>query len=355
MKVKSLSAILLMLFALTVATPSPASANLSGCPSTWALKVDVRPDRTVTAIRGEDAEVTDYTSNYFESSGQLDSAIKQYGKNIAYKYFAEWSQDGVKWHDIFQKVTDSRGYFTNSFEAQPGLFVHFDQLFRFFQGGKWRTTLQVEIADCPKDVGLFYSNPITLKYSIADDKIYSLKEFYSKESSLNFKDIEAQLKDLEDWKAKTVADLNAYGVSRSVPDLPNASTLTVASGGNPPCMNYVNRNWKATTQDCSLEVFYVRRIDRSVAEYFLVDKLDISYASTLKAKSAAEAKAKQDADAKAKAEADAQSKLAAETEARSAAVAKKAQKSAYILCVKGKIVKKVTGTIAKCPAGYKKK
>ena len=353
----------LVLLISTFAHPVTAYASISGCPSTWNLKVDLRPGNSLTAIRGEDPEVTVYTSSYFESSGQLDSAIKQYGKNIAYKYFAEWSQDGVKWYDIFQKTTDSRGYFTNSFEAQTNLFVHFDQLFRYFQGGKWRTTLQVEIADCPKDIGLFYSTPIALKYSIADDKIYSLKEFLSKESSLNFKDIEAQIKELEDWKSKTTADLNSIGVSRSVPDLPGVSNLVVASGGTPPCMNYVNRNWKATDTDCILEIFYVRRVNPSVAEYFLVDKVEITYASSLKAKSAVEAKAKQDAeakakqevDAKAKAEAEAQNKLAAETEARAAAIARQAQKSKYILCVKGKVVKKVMGTSAKCPSGYKKK
>ena len=64
------------------------------------------------------------------------------------------------------------------------------------------------------------------------------------------------------------------------------------------------------------------------------------------AKAAAELKAKQEAEAKAAAE------LKAKQEAAEKAAA---LKKTTIVCVKGKLTKKVTAINPKCPAGYKKK
>ena len=78
----------------------------------------------------------------------------------------------------------------------------------------------------------------------------------------------------------------------------------------------------------------------------------VRLAAELKAKQEAEAKAA--ADLKAKQEADA--KAAAELKAKQEADAKAASiKKTTITCVKGKLVKKVTGVKPVCPKGYKKK
>jgi hypothetical protein len=61
---------------------------------------------------------------------------------------------------------------------------------------------------------------------------------------------------------------------------------------------------------------------------------------------AAELKAKQEAEAKARAEL----KTKLEEEARAAAL-----KTKTIICVKGKLTKKVTAVKPKCPAGYRVK
>ena len=303
--------------------PNLAMANLTGCPSSWNLKVELQPGKVLTAIKGEDAEAFSYENYFYESTGQLESAIKQFGRNISYQFVGEWSQDGVKWYDVLRKTTDDRGYFTNSFEAQPGVFVHFDQLFRYFQGGKWRMTLKVETADCPQSIGYFTSSPITLRYSIFDLKRFDLRELYLSKTTWNFKDVEWHIQEFETWKARTLFDLNSNGISRSVPDLPNSANIVVSSKGNPPCMNYVNRNWRVINSDCGLEVFYVHRISLTSAEYYLVDQLEISYFSSLRAKAEAEAKAK------------------AQVTARKT-----------IVCIKGKIIKKVTGSNPRCPKGY---
>jgi hypothetical protein len=74
-------------------------------------------------------------------------------------------------------------------------------------------------------------------------------------------------------------------------------------------------------------------------------------------KAAAELKAKQEAEAKAKAkqEAEAEAKANAEAEAKAKAKAEAAKKKTTIVCVKGKLTKKITGVNPKCPSGYKKK
>jgi hypothetical protein len=78
------------------------------------------------------------------------------------------------------------------------------------------------------------------------------------------------------------------------------------------------------------------------------------------AKAAAELQAKQEAEAKAaaelKAKQEAEAKAAAELKAKQEADARaSALKKITITCVKGKIVKKVTGVKPTCPVGYKKK
>jgi hypothetical protein len=76
---------------------------------------------------------------------------------------------------------------------------------------------------------------------------------------------------------------------------------------------------------------------------------------------AAELKAKEEAEAKAaaelKAKEEAEAKAAAELKAKEEAGAKAAlvKKKTTVICVKGKLTKKVVAVKSKCPAGYKKK
>jgi membrane protein involved in colicin uptake len=73
-------------------------------------------------------------------------------------------------------------------------------------------------------------------------------------------------------------------------------------------------------------------------------------------KAAAELKAKQEAEAKAAAEkAAAELKAKQEAEAKAAAEKAAASKKTTIICIKGKLTKKVTAVNPKCPSGYKKK
>ena len=77
------------------------------------------------------------------------------------------------------------------------------------------------------------------------------------------------------------------------------------------------------------------------------------------AKAAAELKAKQEADAKAaaelKAKQEAEAKAAAELKAKQEAEAKATDQKKTIICVKGKLSKRVTAVKPKCPSGYKLK
>ena len=78
------------------------------------------------------------------------------------------------------------------------------------------------------------------------------------------------------------------------------------------------------------------------------------------AKAAAELRAKQEAEAKAvaelKAKQEAEAKAASELKAKQEAEAKAAAtKKTIITCIKGKLIKKVSGVKPKCPTGYKKK
>jgi hypothetical protein len=82
-------------------------------------------------------------------------------------------------------------------------------------------------------------------------------------------------------------------------------------------------------------------------------------AAELKAKQEAEAKAKLEEEAKAKAEAEARAKAEEEAKAKAESEAKAKlealKKKTAIICVKGKLTKKVTAVKPKCPSGYKKK
>ena len=82
------------------------------------------------------------------------------------------------------------------------------------------------------------------------------------------------------------------------------------------------------------------------------------YVATKVAKLEADAKAKAEAEAKEKAEADAKAKAEAETRGKPTPVSSPTispQKKLTIICIKGKISKKITGTNPRCPSGYRKK
>lgn len=82
------------------------------------------------------------------------------------------------------------------------------------------------------------------------------------------------------------------------------------------------------------------------------EKAEAKVAAELKAKQEAEAKAAAELKAKQEAEAIAAADLKAKQEAAAKAAA---LKKTTIVCVKGKLTKKVTAVNPKCPAGYKKK
>jgi hypothetical protein len=97
--------------------------------------------------------------------------------------------------------------------------------------------------------------------------------------------------------------------------------------------------------------------EKAAAELRAKQEVEAKVAAELRAKqeaeakAAAELKAKQDAEAAAeKAAAELKAKQDAEAKAKAAAL-----KKTTISCVKGKLVKKVTGVGPKCPTGYKVK
>ena len=85
---------------------------------------------------------------------------------------------------------------------------------------------------------------------------------------------------------------------------------------------------------------------KKALEQLAIEQAEAKAAAELKAKQEAELKAKQEAEAKAAAELKAKQ----DVEAKAAAT-----KKITITCVKGKIIKKVSGVKPRCPAGYKKK
>ena len=371
-----------------------AQAAPTGCPNSWTLKVEKKPGSSAASIQFENPEAFDYSESYFESTNQLEAAKKQYGPNIAYSYFQEWSADGIKWYDILANTVDKQGYFTNSFEVQSGVFLNFDSLFRFFKNGKWRYSLRVEVKDCPGVVAVFSSTPLSLpSVSIFDKEKYDLATLYLKyptaRTAFNFKQAEEAALQKDEWAKRMNLLLNTYGTSGWREVDPNAPLLVVSSSGNPPCVNYVNRAWQPMEKDCTLDLFFVNK-QKELTEYYLVEKVLVNYASQMKVKAEAEAqaqaaaqlKAKQEEDAKAaadkaaaelKAKQEAEAKAASELKARQdaeLAASKAAEelrakqeaeaqaaalKKKTITCVKGKLIKKVTAVKPKCPSGYKKK
>jgi membrane protein involved in colicin uptake len=95
------------------------------------------------------------------------------------------------------------------------------------------------------------------------------------------------------------------------------------------------------------------------AESFVDEQKKLQLVKAEEARIAAELKAKQEADAKAaelKAKQEAEAKAAAELKAKQEAEVKAAaRKKTTITCLKGKLVKRVTGVKPVCPKGYKKK
>jgi regulator of protease activity HflC (stomatin/prohibitin superfamily) len=83
-------------------------------------------------------------------------------------------------------------------------------------------------------------------------------------------------------------------------------------------------------------------------------ELELKIRAEAEANAAAEVKAKQEADAKAAAE-----KLVADAKAEALKILAAAKSAALnrntIICIKGKVIKKVTAVKPKCPTGYKKK
>ena len=99
---------------------------------------------------------------------------------------------------------------------------------------------------------------------------------------------------------------------------------------------------------------------KAAAELKAKQEAELKAKQDLEARIAAEFKAKQEAEAKAaaelKAKQEAELKTAAELKAKQESEAKvAATKKTTITCLKGKLVKKVTGVKPVCPKGYKKK
>ena len=90
---------------------------------------------------------------------------------------------------------------------------------------------------------------------------------------------------------------------------------------------------------------------KAAAELKAKQEAEVKAAAEIKAKQDSEAKAKQDSEAKAAAE------LKAKQEAVAKAAAGKASslKKTTIICIKGKLIKKVSAVKPKCPKGYKLK
>lgn len=348
-----------LLFGIHLGAPI-SSAATTGCPDTWNLVVSQKSGITAPTPRFSYSD-DPFISTFEESTGQLASALKTYGPNIASSITEEFSQDGKTWIDINNYPTINGGYFSNSFRASKNLFVNFSSMFKYFSGGKVRIVLKVETKDCPSNPGLYYSKTFDLPTSkINMDKKYDLASLLP--ATVNFKDSAAAVQSLKDWVAKMSNSLSTRGVSDGWDDTPPLDSTVVISDGNPPCVNYANRGWAATESDCSLLVFYIV-IENKLPVYYLIDTVKVS--SPVKAanekaladKAAAESKAKEESDAKSLAEkiiADAKAeaaKILAEAKAQAAALTKKST----ITCVKGKTIKKVTSFNPVCPAGYIKK
>jgi flagellin-like hook-associated protein FlgL len=303
--IHSLAAILAIVLGLQINLPH-ASAAITGCPDTWNLTVSLKngvAQPTPRYIENDDA----FLNAYEETSGQLATATKSLGANIATTFIEEFSQDGTNWIDINNYPHINDGYFSNSFKIAQNQFVNFPSMFRYFNAGKVRISLKVETKDCPANPGLFYSRPQSLpKNTIYEDKTYDLASLLP--ATVNFKDAAALVQNVKNWVTTMSSALSTRGISSGWDDSPPVDGVVVVSAGSPPCVNYVNRGWAATASDCSLLVFYTSNDKVLGRIYYLIDTVVVSSplkASAVKAaaeKAAAELKAKQEAEAKAAAD-----------------------------------------------------
>jgi len=125
-----------------------------------------------------------------------------------------------------------------------------------------------------------------------------------------------------------------------------------------PSMSWIDPNSKLRDLLKTAEKIVEEDRKREAEEVRLAAELKAKQET--EAKAAAELKAKQEADAKAAAELkvklEAEAIAAAQLKAKQEAEAKAAAlKKTTITCIKGKLVKKVTGVKPVCPKGYKKK
>jgi len=125
-----------------------------------------------------------------------------------------------------------------------------------------------------------------------------------------------------------------------------------------PSMSWIDPNSKLRDLLKTAEKIVEEDRKREAEEIRLAAELKAKQET--EAKAAAELKAKQEADAKAAAELkvklEAEAIAAAQLKAKQEAEAKAAAlKKTTITCIKGKLVKKVTGVKPVCPKGYKKK
>jgi organic radical activating enzyme len=378
---------------LIVSLTPQAQAAPTGCPSTWKLEIGLKPGVQPVSVKFSEYDEA-FVISYQENTGQLAEALKNIGSNISVTVIQETTADNLMWYNLSAKMTMIDGYFSNSFEIKPDFFVTFNQLFKIFSGGKTRVTYIIETKDCPGNPGYFSSTPVNLPVSkIFNDKLYDIENIATTYFGANFKDVELIKTGLSEWNNSIRSSLSA-GRNPGWNDTPWIQSkipisFVTTSGGNPPCVNYVNRGWKASDKDCFLEI-YVPIKENNEQIYYLVDKVDIESPilraikekNEADARAAAELKAKQEADDKAaaelKAKQDADAKAAAELKAKQEADVKAAAdkiiqdaklKAAKILasakaattkrttitCIKGKLTKKVTAVKPVCPKGYKKK
>jgi hypothetical protein len=337
---KQIVTAIVLAFGLLTHLMSPAQAAPTGCPSTWKLEIGPKPGIQAVTVKFSEYDEA-FINSYQESTGQLAEAVKNLGSNISVTVIQETSADNFKWYNLSAKATMKDGYFSNSFEIEPDFFVTFNQLFKMFSGGKTRVTYMIETKQCPKNPGYFSSTPANLPTSkIFNDKLYDIENIATTYFGANFKDVELIKTGLSEWNNSMRSSLSA-GRNPSWNDTPWIQSrismpFITTSGGNPPCVNYVNRGWKASDKDCFLEIYVSVKKDGEYI-YYLVDKVDIE-SPILRA-----IKAKQDAEAKAAAE------LKAKQEAEAKAAAKK---KISITCAKGKTIKKLTAVKPKCPPGY---
>jgi hypothetical protein len=144
------------------------------------------------------------------------------------------------------------------------------------------------------------------------------------------------------------------------------------SYGNHNCENYLPALYQTTTNAADPVYLYLDLIaqaekyleaSQAAAELKAKQEAELKAKQEAELKAAAELKAKQEAEEAAvkaatelKAKLEAEAIAAAELKAKQEADAKAAaSKKSTVICVKGKVVKRITGTKPKCPSGFKLK